>query len=290
MTELGSLHLKAGRTTQARESLETALRLDRRSFAAYFHLGEYYRDRKEWDKAVESFENARHDRDLRPSALLNLGRCYRAKEMGKNAIETLERLASEWESDPYYSRIYPSEFIAEARYELAEVYLYDKDYQNALDQWQIIIALIPEFRDVAAKVRANARFGRDRVQDFLITPVGEFERIGLFAMAMVGYGVESRRIEGGERMFLSVRETGKIRGRRLFVAIYRTNNPVGETLLADFDRHMKESGLAEGEVYSATGFTASGMKFVLDRPIRLYGKGQMMKFLKAFENRFHGKT
>lgn len=289
LTELGKLYFKNNRTDMAIETLETVVRSDRKNFNAWFYLGEIYYNKNEIDRAIECFENSKYDKDLRPLSLFNLSRCYKRKDMNKNATEILERLASEWESDLYYSRIYPLEFIAECRYELAELYLYDKDYQNALDQWQIIKSLIPEYKDVNAKIQANARYGKDRIQDFLIIPVGEFEKICLFAAEQMGYFVEKRHIESGEKMFLEVHEQGKIKGRRLLLGFYRVHNPVGETLLLDFDKRRESAGLKEGEVYSATGFTPNAVKFVLERPIKIFGKSQVMKILKSFENRFLSK-
>lgn len=286
LAEAGAVYLRTGRTGPGKEMLETALRADRKLFRAWFHLGEHHKERKEWDKAVEAFENARHEKDLRLEALLELARCYRAKGMEKNAMDILERLAAEWEGDPYYARVLPVEFIAEVRYELADLHLYHKDYQEAIDQWQVIQSLVPDFRDVAAKLQSHARYGKDRIQDFLIAAAGEFEKICRFAMERRGYAVETRQVEGGERSYMVVREEGKGRPRRLLVGFYRTQAPVGESVLAEFERRMKEAGLAEGEVYSATGFTASGLKYVLDRPIRLLGKGTVMRLLKDFEGRF----
>lgn len=287
LAEAGIVYLKTGRTGPGRESLEAALRADRKLFRAWFYLGEHYREHREWDRAVEAFENAKHDRGLRSEALWALARCYRAKGMEKNAMEVLERLTEEWESDAAQAQALPPEFMAEVRYELAELCLYHKDYQGALDQWRTIEATLPGFRDVAAKIQANARYGRDRIQDFLIAGTAEFEKFCRFVAERSGGVTESRQVEAGERAYLVVRTA---QGGRVMVGVWRSETPVGEAMLEEFLRRMKAAGVAEGWAYSARGFTANAVRHALERPVRLFGEGPMMRLLKEFENRFHDRS
>jgi tetratricopeptide (TPR) repeat protein len=287
LAEQGDILRKQGKLTEAVSVLDTATRTDRRNFHAWFYLGQAYKDKKEFEKAVQAFENAKFDRDLRPRALFDMAGCFRSRDMNKNAIEQYERLVTEWDDSPYYRKTNPATMIAEARYQLAEAYLLDRDYQSAIDQWEILQSFQANYKDVASKLQANRRFGKDRVQDFLIASSGEFEKVSIHAVELMGFRILQRRLANSDRMTFVVQETGKGRPRKHQLWVLRVHAPVGETILAEFEKSMKDQGLTSGIVVSPTGFSPTAIKFTFDKPFELFGRSHVMRALKSYELRFH---
>jgi hypothetical protein len=207
--------------------------------------------------------------------------------MNKNAIEQYERLVTEWDDSAYYSKTNPVTLITETRYQLADVYLLDHDYQSAIDQWEIIQSLHPDYKDVASKLQTNRRFGKDRVQDLLIASSGEFEKIAIHAVDLMGFQILQRKLANSDRMTFVIQKTDKGKTRRLLLWFMRVHAPVGETILAEFERSMKEQGLTAGIAISPTGFSPTAIKFTFDKPFELFGRSHVMRALKSYENRFH---
>jgi tetratricopeptide (TPR) repeat protein len=286
LADKGHVLFKQGREKDAIETLENATRIDRRCYQAYFYMGELYRSKSMFDKAIENFETAKHDRDLKLNALYNIALCYKSKDMNKNVIEIFERLLSEVEASPYYSRIAPNVFLAEARYQLGDAYLYDKDFQAALDQWRIVQNLVPDFKDTAAKIQANSRFGKDRIQDFLIAASGEFEKISVFTAESFGFEVQKVRIDNNEKAVL-VSVDKHARGRpQVLLWIVRYPAPAGENLLKDFEKNIHDSKSTKGIMLSPNGYSPTGIRYATpDKPFTLYGKAHFTKLLKDFERR-----
>jgi hypothetical protein len=209
--------------------------------------------------------------------------------MNKNAIEQLERVVTEWDSTFYYSKIMPAAFIVEARYQLAERYFEDKDFQSALDQWREIQTIAPDYKDVNSKVIANSRLGKDRIQDFIIAPTGEFEKICLFMMEGMGIRVVKIWQENKEKVVCYALEEISGRSRKTLAWFVRHGTPVTENVMIEFDAQMKKESLHAGYVFSPSGFAPSAIKFMFDKPIKMMGRGQFVKMLRAYENRLHDK-
>ncbi len=287
LTDLALIKLKLSDKDGAITDLESAVGYDKKYTRAHFHLGEAYMQKNELDKAIKSFDVARIDKDLRMRAMFNMSSCYRRKEMNKNAIELLERIVMEWDASFYYSRILPASFIVEARYQLAERYFDDKDFQSALDQWREIQTVAPEYRDVSAKITSNSRLGKDRIQDFIIAPAGEFEKTSLFVLETMGFHVLNMKQETKEKVVFRVVEEVKGRSKKALVWFVRFGAPVTENIMKEFDAQMKREELHAGYLFAPSGFAPSATKFIFDKPIKLMGRGQFVKMLRAYENRFH---
>lgn len=285
LTDQALIKMKLSDTEGAILDLESAVNYDRKYTRAHFQLGMAYVQKGEFDKAIRGFDVARVDRDFRMNSLFQMALCYRKKDMNKNAIEYLERIVTEWDTTLYYSKTMPPSFIVEARYQLAERYFDDKDYQSALDQWREIQTVVPDYRDVSAKITSNSRLGKDRIQDFIIAPAGEFEKISLFILEAMGFRVSKMKQETKEKVVFHADEDVKGRSKKTLIWFVRFGAPVTESIMKELDAQMKLLNLHSAYIFSPSGFATSATKFIFDKPIKLMGRGQFVKMLRAYEGR-----
>jgi len=278
LTEKGIIEWENGNRQKALDTFLKATTLDNKNYYAFYYLGLLQMSKNLLDKAILAFERAKNCSALKLSSLENIGDAYKQKDMIKNATDVYEIAVSEWENNLFFQETTSQNKILEIRYKLADCYLIDKNYQAALDQWRIIQSLNPNYKDVQALIQSNARFGKDRIQDFLITSDADFKKIITFS---VGYlKIPYTHIAFIDKEIIEVSGTHSV----LLWAV-RSGNPAGEKIVRNFYQVMTEHKIKQGIILSANGFSPNGIRASLGKPIKLLGKGPMLKILKAYENR-----
>lgn len=291
LAEKGIMLFRQGRTDEAVEILEEAIKYDNKNFLAHYFSGECQKKKSQFDKAILSYGRARNNFELKLKSLYHIAECYKAKEMTPSSIEAMEKVISEWDNNPNYSRIYPLEFILEARYQLARSYLDDKDYQNALDQLRLIQELTSDYKDVTSLITTNARFGKDRIQDFLIAPDGEFEKVCIFAIEeYMKLYIINRKYKGKERFVIIARDPSAPSKPPVMIWILRSSVPGTGKEMNEIKAAIESGSYSLGIVLSPSGFSPQAIKAILgEATIKIIGKSQFTKILKLYENRFREK-
>jgi len=278
LTEKGIIEWGNGNFKKALDTFLNATKLDNKNYYAFYYMGLLQMSKNLLDKAILAFERSKNCPALKLSSLENTGDAYKQKGMFKNATDIYEIAVSEWENHLFFQETTAQDKILEIRYKLADCYLIDKNYQAALDQWRIIQSLNQNYKDVQILIQSNARFGKDRIQDFLITSDADFKKIINFS---VGYlKIPYTNIDFIDKEIIEVSGTHSV----LLWAV-RSGNPAGEKIVRNFYKVMTEHKVKQGIILSANGFSPNGIRASLGKPIKLFGKGPMLKILKAYENR-----
>ena len=290
---LGMSYFQMGDMKKAKDNLEQAVQLDRKNFTAHYYYAIYYHKHQLFDYAIGEYEKAMVDKSLKLRSLSGIANCYQLKEINIKAIETFEQILDlvEEKGDKirdYNKRqaYYANPFNLDVRYKLAEAYFFDKNFSAALEQWQEINTVSPDYKDVSQKMQENARYGKDRLQDLLIMKEMDFERIIRYMVDFLGYTVKKLTMVSKEKVMIEAQPNtiDVFQGVTLIMAI-RIFNPVGERDISKFYEKMQKQGFKKGLVISAAGASPTGLKFALGKPIDFVGKNQVMRLLKRYEHR-----
>jgi len=278
---------------KARYYLEQATQLDRKNYEAHFYLAELLFKKELYDHAITEYEKAIPDKELKLQSLGKIGECYQKKEILTKAIEYYEMALEYAENEAEKLRHnyekaneYLSQpFILQIRYNLAECYLTDKNFAGAMEQWQEIVSLVDDYKDVRQKIQQNLRYGKDRIQDFLIAKEMEFEKISRYIVQYLGYIIKKLEMKNKEEIYIvAVGEEEGFMGKTL-ILIKRSFNPVGERDVDNFYKEMQSRKIEQGLIISAMGITPNAIKCALNKPIEFLGKHQMSRLLKKYEMR-----
>lgn len=279
---------------KARYYLEQAVQLNRKNYRAHFYLALLLHQRELYDQAIMEYEKAIVDKDLKLQVYYGLAECYRKKEILTKAIQYYEEGLNFAESEAEKLRhnytlmneYLTQPVILEMRYNLADCYLSDRNFAGAMEQWQEIDSLVSDYKDVRQKIQQNARYGKDRIQDFLICKDMEFEKISRYIVQYLGYLVKKlEKINKEEIYIIAVGMSEEVEPGKILIYIKRSFNPVGERDVDSFYKEMVKRKIEKGLVISPMGITSNAIRFALDKPIEFIGKNQVMHLLKKYERR-----
>lgn len=113
-------------------------------YGARFELGQLLYDEEAYDKAIEQFQLAQRNPNVRVKAILMLGKSYLAKRFSDLAVEQLEIAKKEIPT--------MSDLKKEVIYELATAYGQMGDEKKAINEYKAIYSNDIGYRDVADKI------------------------------------------------------------------------------------------------------------------------------------------
>ncbi len=279
---------------KAHENLDQAVKLDRRNTEAHYYMALVLHKKGLYDQAIMEYENALRNKSLKLQCLYGIGRCYQQKEIITKAIDTYEEAVRliETEAEKFkhnYNKrmmLLTNPIVLEIRYKLAECYMTDRNFAAAMEQWQEIDSVKPGYKDVKLKLQQNARYGKDRIQDFLIAKEMELEKISRYIIGYLGYIVKKLEKKSKEEFIVeAVGNSPEAHSGKVLILIKRSFHPLGERDCSDFYEEMQKRNIGHGIIISPTGVNANAIKFALGKPIEFVGKNQMMQLLKKYELR-----
>lgn len=290
---LGMCYFQLGDFPKAHEFLDQAVKLNRKNFMAHYYFALYFHKKQLFDTAISEYEKALTDKSLRLNSLYGMARCYQEKEVNVRAIEYYEEAVRFIEQTADKIRDYnkrinylQNPLFLEIRYRLSEAHQFDKNYAAAIEQWQEIESVSPDYKDIRQKITENARYGKDRVQDFLIVKEMDFEKIARYMVSYLGYIVKKLDMKEKEEIFIEAQgNTPDVYQGISYILIKRGFNPVGERDITGFYQKMEDNEINRGIVISAHGFSPTAIRFGLNKPIDFVGKNQVMRLLKRYEYR-----
>ena len=143
---LGLLLFRNKMMSEAKQEIATALALEPENTTALYYHGRLLRETKEYAQALAAFEKAARNADLRQKCFTERGLCYLdANSLEKAAFEfdRALKLTTAKNSNPDTLRL---------RYASAACYEKMRDLDRAIEQWEAIHALAPNYKDVADKL------------------------------------------------------------------------------------------------------------------------------------------
>jgi tetratricopeptide (TPR) repeat protein len=145
---LGKSYYDKGMKKEAIEELKRTIKIDNRhSYKPYIALGDIYYKEREYDKAIEHYQEAMKLAYSPEMGFYKIGRSYYMMGDMPAAIE-------------YYKKaIALNKNRAQAHFDLASAYLKDGQTQNAIDELEITVKIDPGYpraQEFLQKLKENA--------------------------------------------------------------------------------------------------------------------------------------
>ncbi|KGE71353.1 tetratricopeptide repeat protein [Spirochaeta lutea] len=278
-SRLGSLLFRAKRLGDAKESLEKATRLQPENAQAHYFLGKIQKEAKEYVAALASFEKSAKDSEFKTKSLIERGNClYYTGDMDRAEAE-LQR-AIKLSQQP------GSAEIIFARYLLAAMYEQSRKIEEAIEQWETIYAVKPDYRDVGQKLSNYQDLRTDDVlKDFLIAGQEEFIQMCRGVVEGSSLAVHDVKTINGGCQIIAGESSTKWRNQRTqprLIHFLRITDPVDESTIRDFNELIREQGVSRGLIFTSSTFTRMAQVFAENRPIELHDKETLQRLLKKY--------
>lgn len=277
---LGYILYRGKKNVEAKAEFEAALRYKADLYAAHFYLGKLQKGNHNYVPALLSLEKATRDPEFKVKALFERGSCYMSMKSFDKAIIELERSIK-------LSTNTASPEMLHARYFLATCHEKERDFENAIDQWEEIYKKKPNFKDVAEKLSQYQELRTDdRMKDFLTSGISEFNEISkALSIAMDLNITELSEIQNGCQI-IAVDGDNKWRGARKMPKLIwylRVPDMIQVTTIRSIHEKMKALSLTRGIIVTSTNFSRKAHEYAESRPIDLLNKEHLQKLLKKLD-------
>ncbi len=277
---LGYILTKSKKNVEAKAEFEEALKYKADLYAAHFYLGKLQKGNHDYIPALLSFEKASRDQDFKVKSLIERGACYMSLKSYDKAIIELERGIKLTTNSSSPETLY-------ARYFLAACHENERDFENAIDQWEQIYAKKPNFKDVAEKLSQYQELrSDDKMKDYLTSGVAEFQEICKALTNSIGLNVtELSEIKNGCQI-IAVDGDTKWRGTRKMPKLIwylRIPDMVQDTTVRAIHEKMKALNVTRTIIVVSTNFSRKAQEYAESRPIDLMGKELLQAELKKVD-------
>ena len=156
---LGQIHYRSNAFVDARQMFINAIKLDPTNYKSHYFLGLVLRQQNDYDWAIKEFEISQKSEDLRVKSFLAKGSCYMEKGQLPKAVMEFQRGLK-------FARR-GSETELNLRYFLADSQEKMRDIHSAISNWEKIVEVNANFRDVQEKLKNYSEFRQDdRIKDY----------------------------------------------------------------------------------------------------------------------------
>ena len=274
---LGQIYYRNSNWAEAKQMFVETLKLDPANYRAHYFLGLVLRQQGDFEWAIKEFDTAQKSEDLKVKCFLAKGSCYMEKGQLPKAVMEFERGLK-------FARR-GNETELNLRYYLADCMEKMRDVHGAIHQWEKIIEVNANFRDVRDKLKNYADFRQDdRIKDFLIAGLSQFEHLSRKMVESMGYRVMDVDIISDTEIEMVVMESeGKWRNTRQsnrVIRIIRSTDTVQEGLLRRLHENMRARNALRIMIITSGDYSQGAMDFANTRPIDLYGKTELLDLLK----------
>ena len=280
---LGLLLFRNKMLTEAKQEISTALSLEPDNTTALYYQGRLLRETKEYAQALIAFEKAARNADLRQKCFTERGLCYMdANSLDKAAFEfdRALKLTTTKNSNPDTLRL---------RYSAAACYEKMRDLDHAIEQWEAIHAVSPNFKDVATKLGQYRDLrSNDYIKEYLTAGPESFLKLckavteQSFALSVqsqkeIKQGCAIIALEDNSEKWMNVRKQP-----RLFI-YSRDSEIISDSFLRSLHEQMKTQNVVRGVVITSSGFSRGALTFAENRPIELIDKDKLESMLRQLK-------
>ena len=275
---LGTLLFDMSRFKDSLFAFTNCLKFDPKNWEAHFYMARIYKSIKDFGRAMESFEIATRDDRLRTTSILEKGLC--SLEIGNmdKAKEEFERGIKGSSGN--------DQILLNLRYYLAHCYEEERNYTQAIEQWERIEAVKPDFRDIQQKLAAYADLRQDdHLKDFMTASPGDFQSICYAILISNGINVNDIRAEkNGIISAVGIEaDAAKWRSSKPMTRIVkfrRENITIEVEEIRLFVDEMKQSNCQRAMYFHVGKFSRPARDFAETRPVDLYGTDKIQELLK----------
>ena len=276
---LGQIYYQTNLYPDAKQCFIESIKIDPLNYRSHYFLGLVLRQMQDYEWAIKEFDIAQKSEELKVKCFLAKGSCHMQKGM-------LPKAMMEFERGLKFARK-GSDTEMGLRYYLAECYEKTRDLHSAIHQWEKIVEIKPNFRDVQAKLKNYAEFRQDdRMKDFLITGLSQFEHTCRKIVEAMNFNItDINIISDTEIEIIGTESEGKWRNTRQtnrLIRIFRDTETIQDKTLRNLHESMKAKNATRIIVISTGDFSQSAIDFANTRPIELYGKNELVGMLRKF--------
>jgi tetratricopeptide (TPR) repeat protein len=276
---MGKIYYEISRPNEALAILSNCVKLDPKHAEAHYYIGLILKSMNSYGKAIQEFEAAEQTKDtgLKIKAIYQKGLC-------KMEVGDLEAAKADFERGLKYSNEENNTTIA-IRYALGLAYERERRLVEAVEQWEKVAQLRPNFQDVQLKLAQYEDLRvDDKLKDILTSTPTTFEIIINNLLRNMGYEpLESTMIDEDNLEITGVEKSSKwrnVKGGKVLIRVSRDNEDVGEDQIANLVEKLKTiHGIRA--VYITTGkFTPQALRYSENRPVDLYDRQKLSNIFK----------
>lgn len=280
-SRLGTIYYQLKKHTEAKALLEKAIKLDSSNYQASFYIGKIIKESKDFYGALDYFETAEKDPEIKVKALIERGGCFMASNEYERAISELERAA----------KLSPSPDSAESlysRYFLGICYEKTRNIDKSIEYWEQVYAIRPDFKDVAEKLsQFHDLRSDDKIKDYLTTGKAEFAKICKTVTKQMNLSIQQEmEIPNGFQFIAIETESGKwLNTKKLpkLIRFLRIPDMIEENAVRELYEEMKKTNITKAILVTSSTFSRLAIDFAAQRPIDLLNKDQLLNFLNKID-------
>lgn len=278
LAAMGKVFFGLNMYTEARDTLVKAVEMDPGDREIFYYLGQAHRFLGEHQKALQAFEKVERDENFRVRVLLARSLVHIDMGAYPQAMIELERgLSSAPEKSDHWLQMH---------YLLATIAERMKDVGRAIEEWEIIHAADPKYRDVAAKLKQYDEFrSNDQIKELLIAGRVQFEAIARKIAEALGFRATGARVLNDSMIALTCTESAaspkNARLQATLLCIYREMSPVSENQIRQFHDMMKGENAVKGIYMTVGEFAPSAMEYASNRPIDLMDGSAIVPIIRG---------
>lgn len=276
---VGKIYYEISRTNESLNAFTNCVRIDPKNPEAHYYIGLILKAMNSYGKSVQEFEIAEQTKDtgLKVKAIYQKGLC-------KLEVGELDGAKADFERALKYSSEENNTTIA-IHYTLGITYERERRLVEAVEQWEKVAQLRPNFQDVQAKLAQYEDLRvDDKLKDLLTSTPTTFEIISQNLLKTLGYEtLESSMLDDDNIEIVGMEKSLKwrnVRGGKVLVRISRDNDDINEDLVAKLVESLK---LVHGirAIYISTGkFTPQALRYSENRPVDLYDRQRLTSVFK----------
>jgi tetratricopeptide (TPR) repeat protein len=276
---MGKIYYELSKSNEALAAFSNCVKLDPRNTESHYYIGLILKASNSFGKAVQEFEIAEQttDNQLKIRTIFQKGLC-------KLEVGELEGAKSDFERALKYSSEENNTTIA-IRYTLGLTYERERRLVEAVEQWEKVAQIRPNYQDIQAKLAQYEDLRvDDKLKDLLTSTPTTFEIISQNLLRTLGYEtLESQMIDDDNIEVIGMERSVKrrnVRGGKVLIKISRDNEDVNEDQVAKLVENLK---LIHGirAIYVCTGkFTPQAIRYSENRPVDLYDRQRLTNVFK----------
>lgn len=280
----GLLYYKNHQYQEAMAHFDKTLDLDPRFVRAYFYRGMVQYNLKQYTQAIKDFDSSIQDPDHKIETQTYKG-------LSLIALDSLDMAIKEFRQGLEYIQE-ENEAARLLRYNLGDCLEKSNDAWGAVEQWEKIVKVKPDYKDVAKRL-ANYEVLRmdDYVKDFYNCSIEQFEETcfklaNILKIDPIHHKVESSEfceIYGQNR--LSWKERKEKGTLKTLMHIYRAPEPLGFNQINKLRNQRNNLQAHNAYILSPTNFTSEVVNTVKDMDIKLLDGNDIAELLREMERK-----
>ena len=270
-TAAGRLLFRNKNFSQAKQALESSIRLNPENYENYYYLGKVCKESKDLSTAVKLLEKAERSPEFKQKALVEKGICLMMAEQSEKAIDAFERAINNTKDPKNQETLY-------ARYFLGICYEKNRKIEKAIEQWEMVFKINSKFKDVGTKLSQYKELEtNDGIKEYLTANNTQFNEL-CKKIAYVGYKLQCQKIETtkyGCQMIATEEKKDSWMNAKQQIQLcqfYRTTEAIEDGVVRKMADTLKAKNYVKGIIFTCSDFTPSAHSFTEGRPIVLISK------------------